>query len=638
MDRVVAFLFTDVVGSTQLLDRLGDDAAEDLRRNHFALLRRAVTGAGGTEVKSLGDGIMVSFASPVAALECAVAMQMAVAEDNRNQPGRALQVRVGVHAGEPLRDEDDFHGTAVVVAKRLCDQARGGQILASELVTGLVGKRGSFRFRPLGRLKLKGLSEPTATVMVDWEPARISSPGRTTSASEPKQAAGRSASPGRPLVGRDQELDRFHKALTETADGHGQIVFVVGPMGMGKTRLAEEALSLARQQGFHVLIGRTPAAGSGLAYAPLLSAFGGALRTREPWERDALVGDLLHLGRLWPELGLPAPASLGDADLERTLLFEAVARLLERLAGESPVVLFVDDLHWADAPSLSLLGYLAPSLIGLPVILLGAYRPEGIAESTGLRHFVANAHRLGCATEVPLHGLDREEVATLAAGILGDAPPASLIELSARAAGTPLFVEALVRGLLDAGNLVRSEAGWTLAADSPAALPRGLRDLVVDRLELLGTDERSTLQLIAHGAQGLSHDVLERAGGLGSDEVVAVVSRLAAAGLIAQEEVGSEIVYRLSHPLIEEVAASELPAVAGRRIHARLAQAAERLRIRDLDRLAYHYSRAGGEVDGDRALDVLLEAGERAHGLAAHHEAARHFGAALPFIREWARW
>ena len=521
------------------------------------------------------------------------------------------------------------------MAKRLCDRAGGAQILASELIAGLVGKRGDFRFRSAGRLKLKGLSDPTPSVTVEWRDVRAPSgtPGSPTRSETP------SASPvaRRPIVGRHRELDRVQEAMGEAATGQGQIVFVVGPMGIGKTRLVEEALAEARHQGFTVLVGRTPAAGSGLAYAPLLSAFGGILRSLDPDAQEALVGDLPHLGRLWPELRLPPPAPVQDADLERALLYEAVARLLERLSAQSPVLLFIDDLHWADAPSLGLLGYLVPTIAASPLALAGTYRPEGVLENKALRQFVTNARRSGAVTELTLKGLGSDDVAEMAAGILGDAPPQSVLELSARAAGTPLFVEALIRGLVDAGSLVRTDGGWALTGDHSKALPQSVQDLVVDRLDLLAPEERSTVELIAHGAQGLPHDLLERAGGLDSDELLTVVRRLAEAGLLVQEDAGTEVNYRLGHPLIQEVAAAELPAVASRRVHARLARTVEELRPRDLDSLAFHYRRAGTEVDPDRALDVLLEAGERAHGLAAHEEAARHFGAALPLIRDGQR-
>jgi class 3 adenylate cyclase/DNA-binding NarL/FixJ family response regulator len=634
---VVAILFTDLVGSTEVLDRLGDDAAEELRRTHFSILRSAIADADGSEVKSLGDGLMVTFASPVQALSCAVAMQRAIAAHNRAEPGQALQIRVGLHVGDPVRAEDDVHGTAVVVAKRLCDRAGGGQILASDLVVGLVGKRGEFRFRSAGRLKLKGLSEATPAVTVEWRDAESSSEAPAVVRRTGKPGHAPSPAAGRALVGRHRELSRVHEAMGEAAAGRGQIVFVVGPMGIGKTRLVEEALGDARNEGFAVLVGRTPAAGSGLAYAPLLSAFGGILRSLDPGELDELVGDLPHLGRLWPELRLPPPAPIQDADLERALLFEAVARLLERLSAQSPVLLFIDDLHWADAPSLGLLGYLVSTVTGSPVALAGTYRPEGVLENKALRQFVTNARRSGTVTELTLRGLDSDGVAEMAAGILGDAPPPSVLDLSARAAGTPLFVEALIRGLVDAGSLVRTDGGWALTGERATALPQSVQDLVVDRLDLLAKEERSTVELIAHGAQGLAHDVLERAGGLDSDELLTVVRRLAEAGLLIQDDTGQEVTYRLGHPLIQEVAAAELPAIASRRVHARLARTIEELRPRDLDSLAYHYRRAGNEVDRDRALDVLLAAGERARGLAAHEEAARHFGAALPLIRDGQR-
>jgi class 3 adenylate cyclase len=167
----VVLIFTDLVGSTQLLDRLGDDAAEEVLRTHLSLLRQVVADSGGHEVKSLGDGLMVVFPSALQALGCAVAMQRAVAEQRRHGASHGLELRVGVHAGEPVQDDDDFFGTAVVVAKRLCDLAQGGEILASDLVAGLLGSRGGFRFRPVGPLHLKGLARPLAAVAVEWESA-----------------------------------------------------------------------------------------------------------------------------------------------------------------------------------------------------------------------------------------------------------------------------------------------------------------------------------------------------------------------------------------------------------------------------------------------------------------------------------
>jgi class 3 adenylate cyclase len=164
---IVILLFTDLVSSTELLEALGDDAGEQLRRTHFRLLREVLGARGGQEVKSLGDGLMVVFASAVDALGCAVAMQQAV----HGHAQLRSQVRVGLHVGEPIQDEDDYFGMPVVIAKRLCSSAQGGQIIASELVRRLVGSRGQYTFRELGALQLKGIAEALPACEVAWEPA-----------------------------------------------------------------------------------------------------------------------------------------------------------------------------------------------------------------------------------------------------------------------------------------------------------------------------------------------------------------------------------------------------------------------------------------------------------------------------------
>ncbi len=166
---IVTLLFTDLVGSTELLETLGDDAAEAVRRSHFRLLRDVVAAHGGQEVKSLGDGLMVVFGSALDALRSAVTIQRAVSRHNRSGQGHPFAIRVGLHVGEPVRDEDDYFGTPVVIARRLCDAAQGGQILASQLLVGLVGSRGAFGFRSVGSLTLKGLADAVATVEVAWE-------------------------------------------------------------------------------------------------------------------------------------------------------------------------------------------------------------------------------------------------------------------------------------------------------------------------------------------------------------------------------------------------------------------------------------------------------------------------------------
>src|SRR5215216_5853683 len=230
---IVSILFSDLAGSTELLDRLGDDAADELRRTHFKLLRDAVDAHGGQEVKTLGDGLMVVFTSAVDAVSCAVEIQRAVTEHNSTS-SQQLDVRVGLHVGEPIRDEDDFFGMPVVVAQRLCAAATGGQILASETVRSLVGSRGGHDFVALGELDLKGLP-PLATVAVRWrDDAPVLAPfpplGALHQTNLPVPATG--------LVGRARELAEVIDLLRRP---EVRLVTLTGAGGSGKTRLAVEA-------------------------------------------------------------------------------------------------------------------------------------------------------------------------------------------------------------------------------------------------------------------------------------------------------------------------------------------------------------------------------------------------------------
>ena len=153
----VAVMFTDVVGSTELLDRLGDDEAHRLRRRHFELLRNTVREHRGREVKSLGDGLMVVFACHRAAVACAASMQAAVAAC-----ADELELRIGIASGETIREDDDYFGRPVIVARRLCDTALGGDVLVSESTRQRLGSSPGHELDPLGPLVLKGLSEPVA--------------------------------------------------------------------------------------------------------------------------------------------------------------------------------------------------------------------------------------------------------------------------------------------------------------------------------------------------------------------------------------------------------------------------------------------------------------------------------------------
>jgi len=441
-------------------------------------------------------------------------------------------------------------------------------------------------------------------------------------------------STGVPLVGRSEELGRVLAALERASAGSGGALLLAGEAGIGKSRLAAEALTLARQRGFVTIQGAAYPLQDDLAYAPVLEALGPFLSGLEPGRLAALVRGLPDLGHLFAGLHLPPPQPLGDADLDRTRLFEAVSRLVERVAAERPVALLVDDLHWADAASLGLLHYLARGLAGQRVLLLGAYRLDEARTHPGLRTLVRSLQRLGLAEELPVGGLSPEAVAALARALLGGEPPPALLgALRARAGGMPLFVTALIRGLRDTGELLRSGGSWVLGSGSLTALPPVLRDLVLARLERLDPAGRALLELVAVAGDAASPAVLARAAGPEAGDLDTVLRQLRESGLVAEEPAGSGLVYRTAHPLVAEVAYGELPETRRRRLHAGVAAALEALRPGDLERLAHHYRGAAWEADPRRALEVLVAAGQRAEELRADAEAAGHFAAALALAR-----
>ncbi len=437
-----------------------------------------------------------------------------------------------------------------------------------------------------------------------------------------------------PLVGRSEELGRVLAALRRAAAGSGGALLLAGEAGIGKSRLAVEALALARQRGFQTLEGAAYPLQADLAYAPVLEALRPCLAGLEPGRLAALVSGLPDLGRLFAGLHLPPPEPLGDASLERTRLFEAVSRLVERVAAERPVALLVDDLHWADAASLELLHYLARGLEARRVLLLGTYRLDEARTHPPLRALVRSLQRLGLAEELPVGGLGPEAVATLAGALLGGEPPAELLGvLRERAAGTPLFVSALIRGMRDTGELFRSGGAWVLGSGSLTAVPAVVRDLVLARLERLDPGDRSLLELVAVAGDAASPAILGRLGGPAREELDEGLRRLRESGLVIEEPAGSELVYRAAHPLITEVAYGELPETRRRRLHAGVAAALEALRPGDPQLLAHHYRAAAGEADPGRAMDVLVAAGQQAEELHADAEAADHYAAALALAR-----
>ncbi|MDA8195169.1 MAG: AAA family ATPase [Thermaerobacter sp.] len=438
-----------------------------------------------------------------------------------------------------------------------------------------------------------------------------------------------------PLVGRAAELKCVAAALDRTAGGQGGVLFLAGEAGIGKTRLAEESMRLALRRGFRTLSGRSGPLEQGLAYALILDVFGPFLRAMEPAHRRLLVSGLPHLGQLFSDLGLPPPSPLGEPGLEKTQLFEAVARLLERLAEETPLALFLDDLHWADTSSLELLHRLARVLEGRAVLLMGTLRPRESEERREVRALVQTIRRgQTWIEELAVPPLDPAEAADMVAALLEGEVSADLQHLLAvRSGGWPLFVDALVRSAIETGKLARSDGVWYLRNGAALPLPANLLETVRDWLDRSNDAEQQVLALVAVAGRDATHRVLAEVGGLNEATLLRTLQRLETAGLLAERPHGRTVAYTFMHPLFQEVVYDKLPLAARQQTHTRVAAAIETIAPDDIEALARHYGKAGPEMRSERALHVLLTAGEQAWAVHAYEEAAHHWRAALEQAR-----
>jgi DNA-binding CsgD family transcriptional regulator/tetratricopeptide (TPR) repeat protein len=438
-----------------------------------------------------------------------------------------------------------------------------------------------------------------------------------------------------PLVGRDAELDRLTLSLEAAADGVARVVALIGDAGVGKTRLAAELVALARTRGFVTLHAVASPLHADLPYGVVVEALRPLVRTVEAGARARLIEGLLDLGRIFEDLYLPAPAPLGEPGMERTRLFEAVCRLLDRLTRQQPVLLVVDDIHWADPASLAMLHYVVRGLVGQRFLLVITSRSG--ESSDELEVMLSTFRRSALLVELDIERLDSSEVKALARALLADEPPSTLTQLLVeRTRGLPLFVRALVMMLLDSGRLFRSGGRWVLGQQELDDIPPELVGLLRSRLNALGAADRAVFDIVAVAGGDIGHQLI-CAVCPGEAEVLASVRRLRLTGVLVEQLEDTGVRYQVTHPLLAEVAYEELPAVVRRRTHAAIAAALERLEPADIGRLAHHVRGAGDEVDAGNALDVLVAALEAALEGKAGEQAVNHAEAAIGLARRLER-
>ncbi|MDH3754165.1 MAG: AAA family ATPase [Acidimicrobiia bacterium] len=626
---VTSVLFTDLVDSTAIGARLGPEPTEELRRTHFRILREVIAATGGTEVKNVGDGLMVAYRSPTQAFAGATAMQQSLARHNARAP-QPLHVRIGLSVGEAFIDDGDYFGESVVEAARLCAVAEGGQILATQIACSIAGRHAPCDFRPIGELELKGLPDPVPSVEVLWTPVDVASmvplPGMLANASQDVVFE---------FVGRATELELIGSTQKEVFTDHClRTVLVAGEAGIGKTAMIARAAAQAHEAGSIVLLGHCDEEVT-VPYQVWIEALTHLVEHAGAEATEGLAE--MHrsaLARLVPAYG--DPVQPGGADTDRLVLLHAVEALFDHVSTVCPLVLVLDDLHWADAASLHLLRHILSTTRDMAVLVLGTYRHTDLGRDHPLTALLADLHRRGGVERIQLSGLDDAETVKLVSAAAGhelDEESVAFAHAVRRDTdGNPFFTRELLRHVGESGTVVRRDGRWVLDHDARSApLPASIRDVVARRITRLGDDAGRFLAVASVLGRDFDLDVLARVADQDEDDVLDVLEAATAAAIVAErtEAPGS---YRFAHALIQRTLYEGLGAARRARTHLRAAEVLEEAVDHVPNRaaeLARHWVAATRPAEQDKALHYVMQAADDALAALAPHDATSWYRQAL---------
>jgi ABC-type oligopeptide transport system substrate-binding subunit/class 3 adenylate cyclase len=660
--KAVTALFADLVGSTALGETLDAEEAKLIVGEAIARMVRTVEQFGGTIKDLAGDGILALFGAPAAHEddpERAIRTGLRIAQDISEygaEVSRAwgvpdLAVRIGVNSGPVVlgpigagqRVEYAAYGDTVNTAARLQAAAPAGTVLVGGATHRLVEPL--FEWGEPQELALKGKARPVTGFVAMAARA----------APRPRGIPGMQAH----LVGRERELAIGREALDEVLGGRGGVLFITGEAGIGKSRLLNELEGHVRGAGTASsprrplwLEGRCVSYGESLPYWPfrdLLREWLGAgaeepeLRVRVALRRnvDRLFG--ARTLEIYPYLGsvlglaLEADAAARLAELSPEALqyraFEVIRHLFERLAEEGPLVVALEDIHWADPTSLQLVERLLPMTEEAAVLLVIAARPERDHPSWRVKEAAARQfpHRLH---EVVLEALSGEADRELLAALVGPGtlPEAVEAEVLDRAEGNPFFLEEMVRELADAGALVRDDEGWRFDHEVPFEVPPTVEKVILARIDRLTPSCHQVLtaasvlgrQFALHLLEGVSEE---------NGAIAEALHELQRLDLIREGRRWPVPEFRFKHALIQEAAYGTILTGERQRLHRKAAEWLEQRYAGNEEEvfglLAHHWLAA---ADEDKAVAYLTRAGDKARQEYALDEAIGHYRALLPLL------
>jgi class 3 adenylate cyclase/tetratricopeptide (TPR) repeat protein len=611
----------------------GPQTMRDVMSRYFDAMRVALERHGGTVEKFIGDAVMAVFGLPVRheddalrGVRAAADMQSALGALNpgfREEFGLELSNHIGVNSGEVIAGDAStaqrmVTGDAVNTAARLEQAAGSGEVVLGDLTYRLARDQIEVEF--MAPLELKGKAEPVPAY-------------RLVNASASASAGPVDRSAGTPFVGREVEMGRLAGGLDQAIAGRvAQLVTVVGDAGVGKSRLIREFATAAEERA-RLVRGRCLPYGDGITFWPLAEVVreaAGIANDDTPRVATRRIDLLLQKAGAEDREAIvervAAAINLSPAQFPVAELMWGGRRFLEALAADRPIVMLVDDLHWAEATFLDFLDQLLESFEDASLLILGS-----------ARHEISERHADWAAEHEPmlinLHPLSEADAGRIVEELLGSLEASVRERIAAAAEGNPLYVEQIVSMLVETGAIERGVDGW-VARDGAAQLqiPPTVQALVASRLDALQTEERAVVDPAS--VIGLTF-ALDAVSELVEDEVQPGLKRdlevLVTKQLVRQlpEE---EVLYRFGHQIIRDTAYGSLLKRARAALHERFVTWAERVnreRGRELEfeeilgyhlEQAYTYRTGLGVVDqgaievGERAAAKLSNAGRRALG------------------------
>jgi class 3 adenylate cyclase/tetratricopeptide (TPR) repeat protein len=629
--EVLTIMMTDVVGSTALRRTRGDSAADDLLGAQAAIVREQVTAFGGQVRKSLGDGFLISFPTAAAAVRSAAAIQGALGEHSTADPHQAVEIRIGIHTGQVTEWDGDLLGQAVHVATRVMAEAVGGEILITDEVRKHAEPQLDYPFLDSGLFWLRGFPELWRLYEVSWNDTSV---GVVRPSAVPAQLT--------PYVGRDAERARLRRLVDDALVGRGRLALVAGEAGVGKSRLVAEIGDEAQARGMRVLAGHCVEMSGGPPYLPYVEIIEQAITSpRSSLELWKALGDVAPeiariapaLRRVFPDISPPVEL---PAELARRYVWNSFGSFVGRAAQGQPLLLVLEDLHWADESTVLLTEYLAPLLPEMPVLVLATYRDTEVDLQHPLARVIGQLARRRLVERVNLRRLTFDGVRAMVEALAGQPAPEQLVRVIDRETeGNPFFVEEIYLHLVESGVLL-DEHGRVrpdLQVDDVWA-PESIRLVLGQRLERLAESTRGVLAAAAVSGRVFASELVGEVAEAGPDQLVDAFDEAERARLITPGKTAGELMF--GHELIRQTLLSGVSAGMRERLHLRTAEAISRLYSDDLEahagELAYHLSHAGRSGDRASLVHYLTIAGERAFDAAAFDDAVGYFEKALSLM------